>query len=233
MSDSMSDDSKVSRRAALKVLGTAAGGLAAGGLAEGCAPAKAPNGADSARAAAAPGAPAGAAGAARTTFFTPHERRTVDVLVDYVIPRDARSGSATEAGVPAWMDAFLSDADTEDAFRANIRGGLGWLDGESIRRFGAPFVRATDPQRRELLDAIAYPARAVPAVSHGVIFFNRFRDFTASGFFSSQAGHADLKYMGNVAVPVWDGCPAEAVTRLGVSYDLMATRVPPQGARRA
>ncbi len=221
----------VSRRRVLQVLGLAAGGAAAGGAAA-CRP-------DAPAGGAGAGAGAGAAGAARPAaarpaFFTPQERRTVDVLVDYVIPRDARSGSATDAGVPAWMDAFLADAETEDDTRARMRGGLAWLDAESARRFGAPFAGAADAQRRQLLDDIAYPARAPRGMGHGVAFFNMFRDMTASGFFSSRIGHEDLRYMGNVAVPVWDGCPPEATARLGVSYDLMATRVAPRpGPQRA
>jgi len=239
----------VSRRAALKVLGlAAAGGVTAGATA--CGPDTPAVGAGRTAAAGATGA-AAPNGAAAPPFFTPHERETVTVLVDYVIPRDARSGSATDAGVPAWMDAFLADADTEDGFRARIRGGLAWLDAECDRRFGAPagvaagaaagatpaavtFVRASDAQRRQVLDDIAYPGRARPAMSHGVAFFNAFRDFTASGFFSSRVGYEDLRYMGNVAVPVWNGCPPEITARLGVSDAVMATRVPPQeGGRRA
>ena len=42
-------------------------------------------------------------------FFTRHEYQTVRVLVDYIIPRDQRSGSATDAGVPQYMDFVLSD----------------------------------------------------------------------------------------------------------------------------
>jgi len=33
-------------------------------------------------------------------FFTSHEWQTVRVLADLIIPRDERSGSATDAGVP-------------------------------------------------------------------------------------------------------------------------------------
>lgn len=44
-------------------------------------------------------------------------------------------------------------------------------------------------------------------------------------------GYEDLRYMGNQAVPVWDGCPPEAMARLGVSQELMATRVTPQQTR--
>jgi hypothetical protein len=232
------------------VLGLAAGGVAAGA---GCKPDTGARPADSAHAANAGANPAPPpAGAAPQTFFTPHERETVNVLVDYIIPKDERSGSATDAGVPAWMDAFLSDPDTEDAFRARVRGGLAWLDAECDRRFGAAapgadgaadaaanaaaaaavtFARATDAQRRQVLDDIAYPKRARPAVSHGVAFFNTFRDFTASGFFSSRMGHEDLRYMGNAAVPVWDGCPPAALQHLGVNEQMMATRVPPSTSR--
>ena len=83
-----------------------------------------------------------------------------------------------------------------------------------------------------MLDDIAYPARARPEMRPGVAFFTRFRDFTASGFFSSRTGYEDLRYLGNVARPVWDGCPDEANARLGVSQAVMDTRVPVQ-ARRA
>ena len=215
----------VSRRAALRTLGLAAGGVAAVGAAgaAACAPS---GGTTTAGTTPAAGAPNGAEAA--KSYFTPHERETVGVLVDYVIPRDDRSGSATDAGVPAWMDAFLAHPDTEDGFRLAIRGGLAWLDAESQRRTGVVFARATDAARRALLDDIAYPKRARPAMSQGVAFFNHFRDFTASGFFSSQLGQKDLQYEGNVAVPVWDGCPPAALAKLGVSYELMATRVAPQ-----
>jgi hypothetical protein len=55
-------------------------------------------------------------------------------------------------------------------------------------------------------------------MSPGVAFFNRFRDFTASAFFSSRMGTEDLKYIGNTPLPAWDGCPPEALQKLGVSY---------------
>jgi hypothetical protein len=99
-----------------------------------------------------------------------------------------------------------------------MRGGLAWLDNESRRRFGKDFITATAANRSALLDDIAWPDRAAPELSQGVAFFNRFRDLTASGFFSSKMGVQDLRYMGNTVVPVWKGCPDEALAKLGVSY---------------
>ncbi|HEU4629917.1 MAG TPA: gluconate 2-dehydrogenase subunit 3 family protein [Gemmatimonadaceae bacterium] len=158
-------------------------------------------------------------------FFTPREWRTVRVLADYVIPRDERSGSATDAKAPEWMDFMLSEPETSDNSRLAMRGGLAWLDVECRRRFAQPFVGASDAQRRQVLDDIAWPDRARPEMSYGVAFFNRFRDLTAAAFFSSQMGWQDLQYMGHTFVPEWQGCPPAALQKLGVSYDLMNTRV--------
>lgn len=160
---------------------------------------------------------AGAAGAAfETKFFTAHEWETARALVDLIIPRDERSGSATDAGVPEFMDFVLADGSEEG--RIAIRGGLAWLDTACRRRFGKAFVACADPERSAVLDDIAWPERARPELSHGVAFFNRFRDLTASGFWSSKIGVEDLQYQGNTFVTEWRGCPEGALKKLGVSY---------------
>jgi hypothetical protein len=100
-----------------------------------------------------------------------------------------------------------------------MRNGLAWLDAESGRRSGKRFVEGTEEQRRSLLDAVAWPARARPELSQGVDFFNQFRDLTASGFWSSRMGVADLQYRGNTVVAEWAGCPQEVLDKLGVSYE--------------
>lgn len=148
-------------------------------------------------------------------FFTAAEWRAVRLLADLLIPRDERSGSATDAGVPEFIDFTVDDRETH---QVPIRGGLEWLDDECTKRFGQRFVDCTDAQRAEMLDAIAWPDRAEPDVSQGVAFLNRFRDLTATGFFTSRIGIEDLQYMGNTYVTEWNGCPPEACRHLGVSY---------------
>lgn len=149
-------------------------------------------------------------------FFTPAEMETVRVLADLIIPRDARSGSASEAGVPEFIDFMMTD---RPSMQIPMRGGLQWLDSESRKRFDRTFVNATEPERKEILDDIAWPARAPETLSHGVAFFNNFRDLVSTGFWSSKMGMEDLRYMGNTVVPVWNGCPEDALRHLGVSYD--------------
>jgi len=148
-------------------------------------------------------------------FFTAHEYATVRMLAELVIPRDGRSGGALDAGVPEFMDFILNE---NPGMQTWMRGGLAWLDLEAGERFGRAFAALLDTERRAILDDIAWPKRARPEFSQGVAFFNRFRDLTASGFFSSEIGVKDLQYRGNEFVMEWQGCPPEALRKLGVSY---------------
>ena len=102
------------------------------------------------------------AGAYVPKFFSPHEWATVRLLSDMVIPRDARSGSATDAQVPEFMDFVIDDPLAEPSQRernkVQMRGGLAWLDRECARRFeGRRFVEASEAERKAVLDDIAYP----------------------------------------------------------------------------
>ena len=152
-------------------------------------------------------------------FFTPHEWRTVRVLSDIIIPKDERSGSATDAKAPEFVDFMLMDKGTGEGSRVQMRGGLAWLDNEMRSRFGVDFLNASTAQRTAVLDDIAYPKKAKPELRAGVTFFTRFRSSIGAAFFSSQMGWQDLRYMGNVFNPNWNGCPPAATQKLGVSYE--------------
>ncbi|MFL5517554.1 MAG: gluconate 2-dehydrogenase subunit 3 family protein [Gemmatimonadales bacterium] len=150
-------------------------------------------------------------------FFTPHEFATVTLLANLVIPADERSGGASDAGVPGYIDFALREVE-DDVMRLGMRGGLAWLDAESGRRFGRRFVDAAPGERTAILDDIAWPARTPPALANGAAFFSDFRDLVATAFWSSRLGVRDLQYQGNVALPEWSGCPDAALRKLGVSY---------------
>jgi gluconate 2-dehydrogenase gamma chain len=163
-----------------------------------------------------------APGVYKPQFFTPHEWRTVRVLVDLIIPRDERSGSATDAGVPEFLDFMMTDRPT---LQLQMRGGLRWIDNHSNTRFSKRFVSLTEKEQTSILDEIAYPQKAASAVSQGVGFFNFFRDMTAAGFWSSRIGVQDIGYIGNQWTN-WNGCPPAALQRLGVNEGMMTTRIP-------
>jgi len=149
----------------------------------------------------------------KPTFFNKHEWATVTMLVDIIIPKDERSGSATDAGVPEFMDFMINE---QPSRQTAMRGGLAWLDYECQKYYDKMFVDCSEEERTRVLDDIAWPQKATPEMSQGVAFFNSFRDLTATGFWTTKMGMQDLQYMGNTFVPVWKGCPDAALERLGV-----------------
>jgi len=149
-------------------------------------------------------------------FFTEHEYATVGVLVDLIIPKDDRSGSATDAGVPEFMDFMMID---DPRRQTAMRGGLALVDHLCEERFNRRFRECGDAERRQVLDDIAFPARAPQSLSQAVTFFSSFRDLTASGFWTTRMGVDDLQYRGNTFVREWNGCPTEALDKLNVKYE--------------
>jgi gluconate 2-dehydrogenase gamma chain len=145
----------------------------------------------------------------RPKVFDAHQWRTVGVLCDLILPADERSGSATQAGVPEFIDDWLdfrTREDGNDTLAAQILGGLAWLDLESNHKSGKDFAAAAPDRQKELLDRIAWPEKAAAEDHRWVDFFDRFRDLTVGGFFSSKMGIADLPYLGNKPVGEWKGC---------------------------
>jgi gluconate 2-dehydrogenase gamma chain len=149
----------------------------------------------------------------KPSFFTAREYATVVLLAEMIIPKDERSGGATAAGVPEFIDFMMIDQPTR---QVPMRGGLAWLDQECNSRFDKTFITATDAQRRELLDGISGLEPLRPDQSHGLAFFRSFRDLVATGFWTSKMGIEDLQFSGNVFVAEWQGCPEAALKKLGL-----------------
>ena len=162
--------------------------------------------------AAAQNAQAAGAKPGQLRFFTEREFATIAAIADMIIPKDARSGSASDSGAPQFIDYIV--AEQRDR-QTPMRGGLVWLDSECRSRFDKAFLECADAERRQVLDDIAYPARARPEMSHGVRFFTSLRDLVATGFWSSRMGVEDLGYSGNRPA-VWNGAPAEVLAKLGL-----------------
>lgn len=146
-----------------------------------------------------------------STFFTEQEMQTITVLVDIIIPKDDKSGSASQAGVPAYIEFVAKD---EPDNQLPLRGGLRWLDLQCLEHYGHAFVDCSPSEQVELIDQIAYPEKAKPEMGQGVAFFNRMRDLTATGFFTSEMGVNDIGYMGNHPGK-WTGVPADVLRQYG------------------
>ncbi len=146
-------------------------------------------------------------------FFTAAEYASVVILAETIIPKDERSGGATEAGVPEFIDFMMID---QPSRQVPMRGGLAWLDQECNGRFGTKFAAVTPAERAQVLDEISGLEAARPDQSHGLAFFRSFRDLTSTGFWTSKMGMDDLQFMGNTFVAEWNGCPDDALRKLGL-----------------
>jgi hypothetical protein len=146
--------------------------------------------------------------------LTPHELATVSVLSDWILPADEVSGSATDAGVPEFIDDWL-DFQRGDLL-VEIREGLAWMDAESRQNFIRNFVDSSSTQQQQILDRIAWPEKTAAEDAKGVAFFNQFRDLTLSGFYTSEMGTRDLPYIGNEPQAEWRGCPTDVLAKLGI-----------------
>jgi hypothetical protein len=145
-------------------------------------------------------------------FFTAAEMATITVLGDIIIPKDDKSGSASDAGVPAFIEFIVKD---QPDHQTPMRGGLRWLDMQCFNRYNKSFVDCSHDQQIEMVTDIAYPAKAKPGMQQGVAFFNRMRDLTSSGFFTSKIGLADIGYMGNTPGK-WTGVPQDVLKQYGM-----------------
>ena len=150
------------------------------------------------------------------TVFSELEYQTIHSLVDFIIPADGKSGSATDAEVPAFIDFLLGEV---ESMRQPARSGLAWIDTNCQERYGHGFDSLDRLQQVEILDTIAYPEDYLPENKEGVEFFSWLRDATASGFWSSKMGVEDLGYSGNSSTGTWNGCPTEAMSHLGLAYE--------------
>ena len=145
-------------------------------------------------------------------FFTDHELATITVLADIIIPRDEHSGNASDAKVIDFIEFIVKD---EPEHALPMRGGLRWLDVKCLNLYDNEFKNCTPQQQVDIITQIAYPMQAKPDMLPGVTFFNKMRDLTAIGFFTSKIGIADLGYKGN-SPGKWEGVPADVLRQYGL-----------------
>ncbi len=147
-------------------------------------------------------------------FFTPNEMATIAILSDIIIPKDAISGSATEAKVPDFIEFIVKDMPTH---QTPLRGGLRWLDIHCLKLYEKAFKDCDTKQQITIVDEIAYPEKTKPEVKQGVAFFNLIRDLVATGFYTSEIGVKDVDYKGNVPNQ-WNGVPDDVLKQYKLSY---------------
>ncbi|MBI6121231.1 gluconate 2-dehydrogenase subunit 3 family protein [Salegentibacter maritimus] len=148
------------------------------------------------------------------TFFTEEEMAMITSLSDIIIPEDEESVSATEAGVPEFIEFIVKDIPEH---QLPMRGGLMWLNRESSKQFNTLFVEASKENQLIIIDQIAYP-QDFEKTSPGPTFFRRIKNLVVTGYFTSEPGIEYLDYRGNIP-NVWDGVPQQVLEKHGMEYD--------------
>jgi Gluconate 2-dehydrogenase subunit 3 len=149
--------------------------------------------------------------------LTPAQRHTVTALCDVIIPADDHSPSASAVGVVDFIDEWVSAPyPRQQHDRTVIEEGLSWLNAESTRRFTAEFAAAKPAEQAALCDDICDAAKAKEPLMAAAKFFARFRDLTASGFYTTPVGFRDIGYVGNVPLLKFEGAPREVLRKLGL-----------------
>jgi len=139
-------------------------------------------------------------------FFPSPQYKTLQTLCETILPADADSGGAIEAGAPEFIDLLTSE---NSEYQLKLGGGITWLDSTCSNRYGKPYLDCSTQQQKEILDLIAYRRNAAQdeSLTRGVEFFSLLRNMTSDGFFTSRIGIKYLGYKGNTYLTEFPGCP--------------------------
>ncbi|HEY0924311.1 gluconate 2-dehydrogenase subunit 3 family protein [Rheinheimera pacifica] len=145
--------------------------------------------------------------------LTQAELDDLAVLADIIIPADAQSPSAASLGAQHFINEWVSAPyPQQKADLVLVRGGLVWLNGEAKKRFGKAFAKLSTAEQRQICDDICYEPKAAANLKHGARFFAKVRDLTATAFYTTEPGMADIGYIGNKPMANFDG-PSDEVLR--------------------
>jgi gluconate 2-dehydrogenase gamma chain len=121
-------------------------------------------------------------------FFSSAEYPMIERLAEIIIPSDSTPG-AKEAGVAEFIDFMVaSDLDVQYPFRM----GLSWLNAHSERTVGKRFLEASPDQQISIMEPLGFKDKKRPGEEDGRKFFVLMREFTVTGFYTSEIGFKEL-----------------------------------------
>jgi hypothetical protein len=136
-------------------------------------------------------------------FFNPQEMDTIAAISDLIIPTDEHSPGARAAGVSGFIDLMVNESSNE--IKALWREGLAAVDRMSELQFSAAFTRAGQEQQISLLKTISRNERRPKTIEER--FFVAIKSLTVDAYYTSAIGiHQDLRYKGNAILKEFVGC---------------------------
>jgi len=136
-------------------------------------------------------------------FFTASQIRTLDSLVETVIPTDDHSPGAKAAGVSKYIDYIVSKA--KDDVKGTWTKGLAAVDELAQQVAAKPFADCSVEQQNMLMARISQN-EGKPTIAEER-FFGALKNATINGYYRSEIGiHQDLQYQGNSPQVEFPGC---------------------------
>jgi len=141
-------------------------------------------------------------------FLDEHQNETLIILSDLVIPATDTPGAKS---IGQSLHRFAARAEPHESQKAFLNS-LGYLDGESIRRYKAAFRYLAREDQDDLLHSLAFPMgnsgwtgeAAGPDTGHG--HFQHLKQRIGMAYYSSQIGAKELGWDGAPAHGVYQGC---------------------------
>jgi len=139
----------------------------------------------------------------RPIVFTAPEYSLIERLAEIIIPSD-RTPGASEAGVSEFIDVMAA---RDAGLQRHLRAGLAWLDLHCNRWHGKHFLALELDQQIALLEPLAYEKKFRAGEEDGRTFFERIREYTIMGFYTSKVGLAELDFPGLKFYSASPSCP--------------------------
>ncbi len=151
-------------------------------------------------------------------LMTPEEIKTTTALADLMLPKDENGPAASEAGVPEFINEWISapyEKQREDG--EVIRGGLSWLNTESFKRHQKTFAELSEAEQCAILDDICGLNKVKPEHKVGVVFFREFRQLCLAGYYTHSVTWKHLGYVGNISIGgPYPGVPQDIIEKYGL-----------------
>lgn len=136
-------------------------------------------------------------------FFTAEQNRFVTQLAELIIPQTDTPG-ARAARVNLYIDQLLAASD--DAAKKAFLDGLKWLDQRAMQQHRVPFLRLSEAQQVAILEPLATGRNFAPADQPGVRFFNRVKELTITGYYTSADGFVSELGFSSGFTGAYPGC---------------------------
>lgn len=140
----------------------------------------------------------------RPRLLLPAEYELTAELCDIIIPSDAGSPGAIQAGVPWFIDTVLLYATPErqEAWRSGLKG----IDALSTTLHGTSFLGCSVPDRVAVAEHLSRNEDEPGSPEEK--FFGELKALAVQAFCLSDAGMKQyLGYRGNTSIPEFPGCP--------------------------